>query len=251
MALASAVLVALIQAAAFWWSRRAGRWDVADVVWGPGIAAVALLGLATGHGGVWRRVALAVLVTAWAARLAIHIGRRSRPHDDDPRYVRMTQGRSTLATALRVFGLQGLIQWIVSAPIQVVAVTSDPGGALVVLAVLGVVVAVAGLVIEAVADAQLTNYKQQQPRPPILDTGLWAWSRHPNYFGDACFWVGVYLVACAAWPGVATVLSPAIMVGLLVWGSGARLLEKAMADRPGYAEYRSRTPMFVMRPPAR
>nr|WP_279672243.1 DUF1295 domain-containing protein [Flexivirga meconopsidis] len=250
--MASAVLIALVQLAAFGWSRRVGRWDVADVVWGPGIAAIALLGLGTGHGGVWRRVAVALVVCAWAARLAIHIGRRSRSHDsDDPRYLRMAQGHSTITTGLRVFGLQGLIQWVVSAPIQVVAVTSDPGGALVVLAVLGVVVAVAGLVIEAVADAQLTNYKQQQPRPPILDTGLWAWSRHPNYFGDACFWVGVYLVACAAGPGILTVFSPVIMVSLLVWGSGARLLEKAMEGRPGYDEYRRDTPMFVMRPPSR
>ncbi|MGN6412394.1 DUF1295 domain-containing protein [Flexivirga sp.] len=250
MALASAVLLAFVQAAAALWSVRVSRWAVADVVWGPGFAAVAVLGLLTGHGGIGRRVAVAALVTVWGARLGSHVWARSRSHGgDDPRYERMARGRSTTAMVLRVFGLQGVIQWVVSLPIQLIAVSADPGGGLWALSAAGILLAAAGLVIEAVADRQLQRYKARDPRPAVLDTGLWAWSRHPNYFGDACVWVGVFLVAAATWPGALTVVSPVVMVGLLVWGSGVRLAEQAMADRPGYAQYREKTSVFVPWPP--
>lgn len=250
MALASAVLLALIQCVAACWSRAAKRWAVADVAWGPGLAAVALLGLLTGHGGVARRTAAALLVTAWGLRLGSHVWRRLRAHSgDDPRYERMAQGRSTFAMMLVVFGLQGVIQWIVSLPLQSIATSADPDGLLWGVALFGAVLVIAGLVVESLADRQLEHYKASKPRPPVLDTGLWAWSRHPNYFGDACVWVGIYLLAVATWPGPLTIASPAMMVYLLVWGSGARLAERTMADRPGYAEYRFRTSMFVPWPP--
>ncbi|HWC21509.1 MAG TPA: DUF1295 domain-containing protein [Flexivirga sp.] len=250
MALASAVLLAFIQCAAARWSRRASRWAVADVVWGPGLAAVALLGLLTGHGGIARGFVLAVLVCAWGARLGFHVWRRLRAHDeDDPRYVRMADGRSTATMMLRVFGIQAVTQWIVSLPLQVAAVSADPHGITWPLTILGAVVTAGGLVFEAVADRQLEQYKQLDPRPRIMDRGLWGWSRHPNYFGDACVWIGVYVIACSTWPGPLTFASPVLMTGLLVWGSGARLTERAMDGRPGVDEYRSRTSMFVPWPP--
>lgn len=252
IAIASAVVLAIVQGAAAYWSHTAGRWAVADVAWGPGLAAVSLLGLLTGPGGSVRRIVLAVIVCAWGARLGSHVWRRMRGHnDDDPRYVRMADGRSTTAMMLRVFGLQGVIQWIVSLPIQLVAVSADPSGIAGALTVLGAMLAAGGLVFEAIADRQLEQYKRLDPRPRVMDRGLWGWSRHPNYFGDACVWVGVYLVACSTWPGPLTIASPVIMTGLLVWGSGVRLTERAMDGRPGIAEYRSRTSIFVPRPPRR
>lgn len=250
MTLASAILLALVQIGAMRWSRSLGRWDVADVIWGPGLAAVAILGLVTGHGGPVRRVVVAVLLTGWGIRLGTHVWRRLRTRpDDDPRYVRMARGRSTAATALRVFGLQGAVQWFVSLPVQVIAVSADPDGLLWCVTGLGILLTAAGLLLESVADRQLRQYRARSPRPAVLDTGLWAWSRHPNYFGDACVWVGSYVIAASVWPGPVTVLSPAVMVALLVWGSGVRLAERAMAGRPGYAEYCSRTSVFVPWPP--
>jgi len=250
MAVASAVLLALLQGFAAAWSWRAGRWAIADIVWGPGLAAVAILGLLTGDGGIVRRLVLVVIVGAWAARLAFHVWRRVRGHDeDDPRYVRMAEGRSTTKMALSVFGIQGLTQWIVSLPLQLVAITADPRGITWSVTVVGALLATSGLVVEAVSDRQLEQYKRLDPRPLVMDRGLWAWSRHPNYFGDACVWVGVYVVACSTWPGQLTFLSPVVMIGLLVWGSGARLTERAMDGRPGVAEYRSRTSMFILWPP--
>ncbi|RNI19511.1 DUF1295 domain-containing protein [Flexivirga caeni] len=252
MALVSAVVLAALQGCAALWGRLAGRWMVADVVWGLGLAAVALLGLATGSGGGVRRWVLVLVVGVWGGRLASHVWGRLRTQDhDDPRYERMAAGRSRIATALRVFGMQGVIQWVVSLPIQVSAVSGDPHGLRWAVAIFGSLVAVGGIALETVADRQLERYKRQDPRPVVMDQGLWAWSRHPNYFGDACVWTGVYLVACSTWPGVLTIISPVVMTALLIWGSGVRLTERAMADRPGYAAYQARTSAFVPRPPRR
>ena len=83
----------------------------------------------------------------------------------------------------------------------------------------------------------------------IMDRGLWAWTRHPNYFGDACVWWGLWLASIAAWVSLLTVLSPVLMTYFLVYATGARLTEKYMRNRPGFAEYRSRTSFFVPTPP--
>ena len=85
----------------------------------------------------------------------------------------------------------------------------------------------------------------------MLDTGLWRYTRHPNYFGDACVWWGIYLCACSAWPAALTVLSPVLMTWTLARGTGKPLLERHLAGRPGYAEYVRRTSGFVPLPPRR
>jgi steroid 5-alpha reductase family enzyme len=82
-----------------------------------------------------------------------------------------------------------------------------------------------------------------------MDRGLWAWTRHPNYFGDACVWWGLWLVTLAGWSSMATVLSPALMSYFLVYATGARLTEKYMRGRPGFSEYQQRTSFFIPRPP--
>jgi steroid 5-alpha reductase family enzyme len=82
-----------------------------------------------------------------------------------------------------------------------------------------------------------------------MDRGLWRYTRHPNYFGDACVWWGIFLVSASAWPGVLTILSPVAMTFFLVFATGARLLERTMMQRPGYPEYAARTSMFFPLPP--
>ncbi|BDZ59888.1 DUF1295 domain-containing protein [Barrientosiimonas endolithica] len=250
LSLLSLALVLALQLLTYVVSRRAGRLSVVDVTWGVGLALVALLSAAVGSGDAARRTLLAVIVVVWGSRLAWHIHRRSRGKGEDPRYARLAEGRSRASVFVRVFLTQGLAQWFVSLPVQVSASTGPPRGLGWALVVLGVVVSASGLVVEAVADRQLAAFKADpDSRGRIMDRGLWNWSRHPNYFGDACVWVGVYLVACAVWPGVLTVLSPAAMVWFLVVATGARLLERHMADRPGFADYQRRTSFFVPLPP--
>ena len=108
-----------------------------------------------------------------------------------------------------------------------------------------------GLFFETVGDAQLQAFRDDPAsKGKVLDTGLWRYTRHPNYFGDACVWWGIFLVSAQAWPGVLTVLSPLVMTYLLANGSGKPLLEKGMSSRrPGYDEYVRRTSGFVPLPP--
>jgi steroid 5-alpha reductase family enzyme len=141
--------------------------------------------------------------------------------------------------------------WLVSLPIQAAAVSSLSWSWVVWF---GCLVWAVGLLFETVGDAQLASYKRDPQRPPVLDRGLWSWSRHPNYFGDALVWWGLWLVGglASGWlPALASVTSPAAMTVWLVWVTGARLLERTMMTRPGYPEYAARTSMFVPLPPRR
>ena len=118
----------------------------------------------------------------------------------------------------------------------------------------GVALWAVGNVFETVGDAQLAAYKRDPDRGPVMDRGLWAWSRHPNYFGDACVWWGLWLAGALAsgWlPGLLTVAAPIAMTYFLVFATGARLLERTMMQRPGYPEYAARTSMFFPLPPRR
>ena len=233
-------------------ARRLGRVSVVDVAWGLVFVAIAWVSFLVGT-GCGRSLVLAVLVTLWGARLAWHIRRRALGAGEDPRYARLLaaapEGRRFAYAVRRVFVVQGLTAWFVSLPVQVAASTDSALGW---VAWLGVVVWLVGVVFEAVGDAQLAAFKRDPgSRGRVMDRGLWSWTRHPNYFGDAAVWWGVWLVSAEAWPGVLTVLSPVAMTYVLAFATGARLLESEMAKRPGYPEYMERTSMFVPRPPRR
>ncbi len=229
---------------------RVGRVSVVDTAWGLGFVLVAVVSGGLGDGPLWRRVLVIVLVALWGGRLAAHMTRRNRGTGEDPRYDRMlatAKGKPTWVIVRKVYLLQGAAIWFVSLPIQVSAVSGD---GLAWVATLGVVLWLLGVVFESVGDAQLARFKADPGnRGRIMDRGLWAWTRHPNYVGDASVWWGLYLVAASAWPGALTVLSPLVMTYFLVFATGARLLEQQMSTRPGYPEYQQRTSYFLPRPP--
>ncbi len=243
---ASAAVVVLLMAFVALNVRRGGRIAVVDVVWGTGFILVALASAALGDQSTLVLVLLG-MVAVWAGRLAWHIAKRARGAGEDPRYEKlMADGSGSLVR--KVLLPQGLAIWFVSLPVQVSAVgTGDIG----VLTWLGGALWLVGMVFESVGDAQLAAYKKQPDRPQVMDRGLWRYTRHPNYFGDACVWWGIWLVAADAWPGVLTVLSPVAMTYFLVYATGARLLESSMMKRPGYPAYAARTSMFFPLPPKR
>jgi steroid 5-alpha reductase family enzyme len=246
VALAAAAVVVLMALTALA-ARRTGRWSVVDVTWGLGFVVVALIALLVGDGDLLRRGLLFGLPTAWALRLASHIFGRARGHGEDPRYEELkNNGKGGFAR--QVLLPQGLAIFFVSLPIQLGA-TSDASVGPVAWA--GVVVWLVGLAFEATGDAQLKAFKADPAnKGKVMDRGLWAWTRHPNYFGDACVWWGIYLVAAdSGWAGAATILSPLAMTYFLVFATGARLLEKTMMRREGYPEYADRTSMFFPLPP--
>lgn len=240
-----AVLVLMVVTALV--SRRVGRVSVVDVTWGLGFVVVAVVSAALGEEPV--RWLLLALVAVWGLRLAAHIGRRQLAHpQEDPRYAKMLGEDGFAAAVKRVFVVQGLAIWFISLPVQVASVEGTRWSWVVYV---GVAVWVVGLVFEAVGDAQLAAYKQQKDRPPVMDRGLWGWTRHPNYFGDSSVWWGIWLVGGLAGgllPAL-TIVSPLVMTYFLVFATGARLLESSMMSRPGYPEYAERTSMFFPLPP--
>ncbi|MFE2237010.1 DUF1295 domain-containing protein [Streptomyces sp. NPDC059442] len=232
-----------------------GLHRIVDVAWGVAFAAVALTTwlLSAGYGDDGRRLAVTLATVVWGLRLALHIARRGRGHGEDPRYARMLDrapGNPRLYALRKVYLLQGGLVWLVSLPVQAAAYLPAALGP---VAALGLLLWLTGLLFEAVGDHQLARFKADPAhRGRIMDRGLWSWTRHPNYFGDFLVWWGLYLLACASWQTAAlTLVSPLVMSALLIWGSGKRLLEAHMAERPGFAAYAARTSGFFPRPPRR
>jgi steroid 5-alpha reductase family enzyme len=148
-----------------------------------------------------------------------------------------------------VFLLQGAIALVVSLPLQSLA--SDAGADASLWTWVGLAVAILGYGFEAVGDAQLSAFKgDPASKGKVMDRGLWRYTRHPNYFGDALFWWGIWLVAVGSGAALWTLIGPALMTFLLVRVSGVRMLESDIAERrPEYAAYIRRTSAFIPRPP--
>ncbi|MFC0110262.1 DUF1295 domain-containing protein [Kibdelosporangium aridum] len=244
----SAGAVAVLLGLVFAISVRRDRHDLIDVAWGLGFALVAAVSLALAS---QPNVLIAVLTMIWGVRLAVHIGIRNHGKPEDRRYVEIRQrSNGNLHLAYKVYLTQGLILLFVSLPVQVAQYIPAPP---VWLVVLGALIWLIGFVFETVSDWQLSQFKADPAnKGKLMTTGLWRYTRHPNYFGDAAVWTGLYVLACATWAGAATILSPVLMIWLLVNGSGKPLTEKHMRkSRPEYAEYADRTSGFFPLPPKR
>lgn len=218
--------------------------SIVDIFWGAGFVIIAVVTFLSAAPVSPRSVLLVVLVTAWGLRLAVYLAWRKAGEGEDRRYraMRDRHGKGFQFSSLFVvFGLQAVIMWIVSIPIQV----GQFGlGKLGWLDACGVAIWACGWLCESIGDWQLARFKSDpRNKGRVLDTGLWRYTRHPNYFGDFLVWWGLYLIAAAAgawW----TIFSPLIMSVLLMRVSGVTLLERSMEDRPGYREYVARTNAF-------
>jgi steroid 5-alpha reductase family enzyme len=243
--------VAAVLAVTFAVAKTVRRHSVIDSAWGVLFAVVAASAYAgsSGSGDQLRRALLLLLPTLWGLRLAVHIGRRGVGRGEDPRYAQLlarAKGDPDLYALRMVYLLQGLLALVIAAPILVGPFEAGPVR---VLAWVGVALWCVGVFFEAVGDQQLERFRRDPAnRGRIMDTGLWRYTRHPNYFGDACVWWGIFLVAAERWPGVLTLPAPVLMTLLLTKGSGARLLERHMARRAGWGDYAARTSGFVPRP---
>lgn len=229
-----------------------------DAFWAFSITTLAVSSFLLGGGDPARKALLTGLASLWGARLGLHLFMRWRREGADRRYealltrTRETRGWSyARTTALFIFIPQALLAFVASLPVQLGQVAPEPG--LGPLAALGAALAGFGIVWQAVADDQLTRFKADPANHgKVLDTGLWAWSRHPNYFGEIVIWWGLYAIAAETAPGLAAVLGPAFVTFTLYRWSGAPLLERGLKrSRPGYAAYITRTPAIIPRPPRR
>ena len=197
--------------------------------------------------------ALLAVTALWGLRLGTYLFLRWRRDGADPRYVRMIEkapGNPHLFTLRNVFLLQGVMLWTVSLPIQL-GMYADGGAPLASLAWAGVLVAMVGFLFESIGDHQMAAFRADPSNHgQVMDRGLWRYTRHPNYFGDACVFWGLWLIALdtgAAWWSVA---GPLLLTWTLMRWSGAALLERRMKrSRPGYEDYIARTSGFLPWPP--
>lgn len=185
------------------------------------------------------------LVAIWALRLALHITVRNWGEPEDYRYQSIRANNDpgfAFKSLYIVFGLQGVLAWLVAMPL-LPAIASD--APLTVIDGIAIALWLTGFVFEAVGDYQLTQFKaRDDSRGRVLDTGLWKYTRHPNYFGEFCMWWSFYLFAVAS-GGWWSIASPLLMSFLLLKVSGVAMLENTITDRrPRYAEYIRRTNAF-------
>lgn len=225
---------------------------IVDYWWGPGFAVMAVMtAWLAGHFAPTELIFIAC-VALWAARLGIYMAVRHRKMDgEDARYaaMRVDAGPNWWWQNLAiVFWLQAVIQWIVATPIH--AALLYPGETDAALFGLGGLMFIAGFAIEVRADSEIARFKANPAnRGRLLTTGLFAWTRHPNYFGEATLWWGLGLMALASTGLWWSLVGPAILTFLLLKVSGVTLLDKHLASRPGWAAYAARTPAFFPRPP--
>ncbi len=189
------------------------------------------------------------LVAVWALRLSIYITWRNRGKPEDYRYQQIRANNEPgfkYKSFYIVFGLQGLLAWIIAVPLGVAISGTAPLG---LLDFAGIAIWLTGFLFESIGDWQLARFKSDAANEgKVLDTGLWAYTRHPNYFGDFAVWWGFYLIALSA-GGSWTIFAPLLMTALLLKVSGVALLEKDIAERrPAYADYIHRTNAFFPGP---
>lgn len=231
-----------------------------DAVWGAGMAVLALASwLQLGDPGA-RAGLIMTMAVIWGTRLGLHLYTRWRASGEDRRYARMLgkakeEGRFAAAALSKVFGPQALLLYVTCLPAQLGVLASGAPAPIGTLAWAGFALWLVGMVFETLGDAQLKAFlADPASKGRVLDTGLWRYTRHPNYFGDACVWWGIWLAAAEAgpWIALASLPGPLFLTFTLTRWSGKPLLEKGLAkSRPGYADYVARTSGFFPWPPKR
>jgi steroid 5-alpha reductase family enzyme len=244
------VIIIMYAVVAFSVSRWAHRSDVADVAWGIGFIIIALTSLSRSGLEPTQRL-VTILVAIWGLRLARHIFVRLRRRPEDKRYVEMRAkwgNRATLRTFTDVFLGQAALTWLVAMPVIIINATAGSG--IGVLAAIGAVIWLVGFGFESIGDKQLGEFiASPANKGRLLTTGLWSYTRHPNYFGEVTQWWGIWVIALAVPYGWLGIIGPLTISFLILKVSGVPLLERAYAGRADWEAYKARTSVFIPLPP--
>jgi len=226
------------------------RNDVADIAWGLGFVLMTWTSyFISGNSGM-RGLLVGVLVSIWGLRLAWHIYNRNRGKPEDYRYLawRKEWGKwFYLRSYAQIYLLQGALLFLIVLP--VLLINKNAGGDIGLLDFLGVAVWLFGFYFESVGDAQLARFiKNPENKGKLMQSGLWAYTRHPNYFGEVTQWWGIWLVALSVSGGLLGIIGPITITFLILKVSGIPMLEKKMEENPDFAEYKSKTSVFIPLP---
>lgn len=223
------------------------RNDVADVAWGLGFVLMTWSSyFLSGDSGV-RGILVGLLVTIWGFRLAWHIYTRNRGKAEDYRYLawRKAWGKWFFPRSyVQVYLLQGMLLFIIALP--VLLINKSSGTSLSLLDFLGVAVWLLGFYFEVVGDAQLARFiANSANKGKLMQSGLWSYTRHPNYFGEVAQWWGLWLIALSVSGGWFGIIGPITITFLILKVSGIPMLEKKMAENQEFAEYKRRVSIFI------
>ena len=233
-------------------SVRVQNTTVADIWWGPGILLIGLVYyflayFLTGDAAPPRAWLTLGLLTLWAARLSAHLALRNRLLGEDYRYVVLRDAHEETwwwKSYVAVFLPYAVAAWVVSLPIYFAIVSPAPRS-LTVIDYQGVLLFIAGFLCETIADEQLRRFRADRAnKGKVLDSGVWQYTRHPNYFGEALLWWGLGAIGLAT-GGVPGLLGPAVLTYLLIYVTGVKPLEAMLITKTGYIQYVGRTPPFL------
>ena len=222
---------------------------IVDSLWGLGFVLIAWMTFSLSEGYVARKTMIAVMVTLWGLRLSIYLSLRNWGKGEDPRYGlwRKDSGDNFWIVSLfKVFLLQAVFMWCISLAPQFGQFSPTPND-LTWLDIIGLSVWTGGFLFESIGDWQLARFKSNpENKGKVMDKGLWAYSRHPNYFGEFLVWWGLFLVTFATPGNWWTICSPLIVTVVLLKMTGIPLTEKTIGKtRPGYRQYIERTNAFI------
>lgn len=223
------------------------RNDVADVAWGLGFVLLSTTALLLAEEITLRGMLVTTLVSIWGLRLAYHIHKRNRGKAEDYRYQAWREAWGKwfyLRSYAQVYLLQGALLFLIIQPVLFINKGEDLP--LDILDLVGLGVWTLGFIFESIGDSQLARFlKDPESKGKLMQSGLWRYTRHPNYFGEVTQWWGLWLIALSLPGGLITVIGPITITVLILKISGIPLLENKMANHPDFAEYKRKTSVFI------
>lgn len=227
------------------------RNDIADIAWGLGFVLLSWASLYISNEFSIRGLIVSILVSIWGLRLTWHIYNRNRGKDEDHRYIawRKAWGKwFYLRSYFQIYILQGLLLFIIVVP--VLFINKNSGNPIYYLDIIGFLMWLLGFIFEVVGDAQLAKFiNNTNNKNRLMRSGLWKFTRHPNYFGEVTQWWGLWIIALSVTDGWITIIGPLTITFLILKVSGIPMLEKRMVEKPEFAEYKRKTSVFFPFPP--
>ncbi len=226
------------------------RNDVADVAWGLGFVLLTWTSFFISQEGDLRGLIVSLMVSVWGIRLASHVYKRNKGKEEDYRYKKWRESWGKWfypRSYLQVYLLQGVLLFAIVSP--VLLINRGDGGSLSFLDLFGFFIWITGFLFEAVGDDQLAKFiNNPENKGKLMTSGLWKYTRHPNYFGEVTQWWGIWIISLATPFGLWAIVSPLVITILILKVSGIPLLEKKMIEHPDFPEYKRKVSMFFPLP---